>query len=70
VQSIFPILASPKMTPQENQKKHYCIQRITFGGDQRICQREVDQSSVADFKPSRASITQNQAAVVNFPRTV
>ena len=75
--STIPIVASTKMTPQEpmKAKRSIALSKRSHLETIRVdWQHEIGQSSIADFKPSRASIAElaqnRKAAVVNCPRTV
>ena len=77
MQLTIPVIASTKMTPQEPKKAKRSIALSKQSHLEAIrvdWQREINLSSIANFKPSQALIielAQNQrAAVVNCPRTV
>ena len=63
MQSTISIVTSTKMTPQVPKK---AIRSITLSKQSHLeairvnWQREIDRSSIPDFKPSRASIAQSQ----------
>ena len=65
------------MMPQEPKKAKRSIalsKRWRLEAIRVIWQREIDRSSIADFKPNQASIAElaqnRRAAVVNCPRRV